>query len=135
MPIQWKAPGRPDHKISQTYNSGLLSVFAVSDAAEPGLKPRRERSLRATLPFDERRVGVGRFYQSAQAMAKIERVLRIPRSSVEINIRDQVSVTGSEALYRVEQVQSVPDVWPESLDISLSRIDADSTSKGGAQNG
>lgn len=141
MPVKWRAPYRPHNQISQTFNDGLLSVYGVTDDAPPGLKPVRKPTLKVTLAFDERRVGIERFYQSAQAQARIERVLRVPKSGTRIKAQeDLVTVTGSDLTYRVEQVQSVPDVYPESLDLALSCVDQDAPAppepvEGGAEDG
>ena len=152
MPVKWKAPHRPKGKVSQTFNDGLLSVYGVTDAAAPGHKPVKQRTLKVTLAFDERRVGVERFYRSAQAQARIERVLRVPagaqriatpagtaadavsKSDTAIKAQDLVTVTGSDLLYCVELVQTVPDVYPASLDLSLSCVDQDAPTAGGAGN-
>lgn len=131
MPVKWKAPYRPRSEVSQTFNDGLLSVYGVTDAAWPGHKPVTQRTLKVTLAFDDRRVGVERFYRSAQAQARIERVLRVPKSDTAIKAQDLVTVTGSDLIYRVEQVQSVPDVYPACLDLSLSCVDRDAPSEGG----
>ena len=131
MPRAWKAPYRPNNTVSQMFNDGLVSVRSVTDAAQPGLKPVEQRTLKVTLGFDERRVGVARFYESQQAQARIERVLRVPVSPVQIKMQDLATVSGSELVYRVEQVQSVPDVYPACLDLSLSCVDQDAPEEGG----
>ena len=134
MPRAWKAPYRANNKVSQMFNDGLASVYSITDTAQPGRKPVPSPALKITLAFDKRRVGVTRFYESAQAQARIERVLRVPRSSVEIRAQDIVTVTGSDLVYRVEQVQSVPDVYPACVDLSLSCVDQDAP-EGGDGNG
>lgn len=74
-------------------------------------------------------------YRSAQAQARIERVLRVPKSDTAIKAQDLVTVTGSDLVYRVEQVQSVPDVYPASLDLSLSCEDQNAPAEGGVGDG
>lgn len=133
MSVKWRSPYRARAEISQMFNDGLASVYGVTDAAAPGRKPVREQTLKVTLAFAERRVGVERFYRSAQAQARIERVLRVPKSDTAIKAQDLVTVTGSDLVYRVEQVQSVPDVYPACLDLSLSCVDQDA--EGGAGDG
>ena len=130
MPTKWKAPYRAKGEISQTFNDGILSVYGVTDAATPGRRPVRQRTLKVTLVFNERRVGVSRFYQSAQAQARIERVLRVPKSDTAIKAQDIVTVTGSDLIYLVEQMQSVPDVYPACLDLALSCVDQDAPEEG-----
>lgn len=136
MARAWRRPYRANNAVSQTYNDGLASVYGVTDAAQPGRKPVKQRTLKETLPFEERRVGVERFYQSRQAQARIERVLRVPKSGTGIKAQDLVTVTGSDLVYRVEQAQSVPDVYPASLDLALSCVDQNApAAEGGDGNG
>lgn len=130
MPRAWKAPYRPNNTVSQMFNDGLVSLYDVADAAEPGYKPVRDLTLKVTLAFEEQRVGVARFYRSAQAQARIEKVLRVPQSGVPIKAQDAATVTGSDLVYRIEQVQSVPDVYPASLDLALSCPDQDAMKEG-----
>lgn len=136
----WRAPRRPDNRISQSYADGLASIYAVTaDAAQPGRKPVETLTLKVTLSFDERRVGVQRYYQAAQALSRVDRVVRVPKpAGVEIAAQDRVRVTGSDALYRVEQVQSVPDVYPASLDLTLALVEPGTppiSTEGGDGNG
>lgn len=135
MAAPWKKPYRASNAVSQTFNDGLLSVYGVTDGAAPGCKPVKKPTLKVTLCFDERRVGIERFYQSAQAQARIERVLRVPESATVIKAQDIVTVTGSDLVYRVEQVQSVPDVRPACLDLALSCVRQDAAAEGGGGNG
>lgn len=138
MAVKWRAPYRSNNAVSQTFNDGLASVYTVTNAAQPGRKPEHALTLKATLCFDERRVGVERFYQSKQAQARIARVVRVPKSDAPILEQDAVRVTDSALTYRVEQVQSVPDVYPACLDLALSCVDQaaqQATEEGGGGNG
>lgn len=127
MPRAYRAPERARRAVSQAFNDGLVSIYAVTDGAAAGHKPEPQRTLRVTLQFDERRVGVERFYRSAQAQERISRVLRVPLSSITLHAQDQAQVTGDSRWYRVVQIQTVPDVLPACLDLSLSLVDQDAT--------
>ena len=96
-----KAPTRPNNDITQQYNSGVLTVCALTDAAQPGYKPILKLTPKAALRYEERRLGIARLYQSRQA---------------------QVEITEDGRQYRIDTVQAVMDVWPPSLDMSLVRI-------------
>ena len=115
----WKAPQRPSNKITQTYNSGIVTVYSVSDAAEPGYQPVKRLSRRATLRYEERRVGINRFYSGKENQAEIERVLRVPQG-VKISSQD-VAITEDGHQYSIEQIQTA-DVYPPSLDLTLKHI-------------
>ena len=116
----WRAPNRPRHEISQTFNDGVLTLDSVSDSAAPGDKPSLTFTKLMSLHYEEQRMGIARYYASAQTQSQIERVLRVPHRK-EITAQDAV-MTEDGRLYRIELVQTVPDVWPQCVDLTLSRI-------------
>lgn len=121
----WKKPSRPDHAISQSFNSGVVRILTVTDAAAPGRMPVPALSEKIRLPFEERRVGVSRFYNALQAQARIERVLRVPDPGAagKISPQDAAIILQDEAQYRIEQVQTVPGVFPRCLDLTLRVVE------------
>ena len=66
---------------------------------------------------------------------QIDRVLRVQRAG-KVNTQD-IAVTEDGQNYRVDLVQSVFDVWPESVDLTLSKIEQviDLTEGGGDDGG
>jgi hypothetical protein len=114
----WKAPGRPEHKITQSYNDGMLTVYAVSDEAAPGRQPVRRLAELVKLPYETRRVGIQRYYAAAQNQTKVQRVLRVPHSGKPVTNRC-LADTEDGSRYRIDLVQSVPDVYPPSDDLTL----------------
>lgn len=64
MAAKWKAPDRPGFEISQAYNDGLVDIMTVTDTAAPGYAPVRTETVKHTLPFAERTVGVRRYYEA-----------------------------------------------------------------------
>lgn len=121
----WKKPSRPDHAISQSFNSGVVRILTVTDTAAPGRMPVPALAEKIRLPFEERRVGVTRFYNALQAQARIERVLRVPDPGAagKISPQDAAIILQDEAQYRIEQVQTVPGVFPPSLDLTLRTVE------------
>ena len=117
----WKKPSRPDHAISQSFNSGVVRILTVTDAAAPGRMPVPALAEKIRLPFEERRVGVTRFYNALQAQVRIERVLRVPDPGAagKISPQDAAIILQDAAQYRIEQVQTVPGVFPACLDLTL----------------
>lgn len=115
----WRAPNRPNHEITQDYNDGVLTVYAVQDAAPVGYLPQNRLAEKCKLPFAEQRVGVTRHYAARQNQINVERVLRIPRVAGVTN--QDVAITHDGVQYRIDQVQTVPDVYPPSLDLTLVR--------------
>lgn len=116
----WKAPYRAKNEITQSYNDGFLTLYSQTDTAKPGYQPKPELVKEAEMRFEERKLGIQRYYSAAQSQQRVERVLRVPRMA--INAQDVVK-THDGRMYRVELVQAVPDVFPPSLDLTLSRIE------------
>ena len=116
----WKAPNRPNNQITQGFNDGIVLIYGVKDKADPGYKPVEELELKVRLRYEEQRLGINRLYLSRQNQAEISRVLRIPRIG-KVSAQD-AAVTEDGKQYRVDTVQSVPDVYPPSLDISLTAV-------------
>ena len=119
----WKKPSRPDHAISQSFNAGVLTVYRVTDEAQPGYKPQPRTAELVTLPYDARTVGVSRYYAARQAQVQLDRVLRVPDPGpgIVISPQDQAQTEDGQA-FRIEQVQLAQGIYPRSLDLSLSKI-------------
>lgn len=116
----WKAPNRPTHEVSQPYNDGVVTIYAMTDKAEPGNKPTIELTRCVTLHYAEQRLGITRFYAAAQAMSQVERVIRVPRHDT-VNSQ-MMAITEDGRKYRIDLVQSTENVYPPSLDLTLSRV-------------
>lgn len=131
----WKAPYRAKGEVSQRYNDGVVRIYSVEDTAAPGYAPVETPTLKITLRYEERRLGITRYFSGAQNQMQIDRVLRVQRAG-KVNTQD-IAVTEDGQNYRVNLVQSVPDVWPESMDLTLSKIEQviDLTEGGGDDGG
>lgn len=116
----WKAPHRPKNEISQSFNSGIVTVYSVGDSAEPGYKPVKKLAEKVKLRYEERRLGVQRFYSGMQNQIQIERVIRVPKFDIT---NQDIAITEDGKEYRIDLVQKVPDVFPNCLDITLSKIE------------
>lgn len=117
----WQAPNRPKGEITQSYNDGVVTIYSVTDGAQPGYQPAPVLAEKIVLRYEERRMGLQRYYQAMQDQVKIERVLRTPRAG-GVTSQD-VAITEDGRRYRVYMVQAVTDVYPTSVDITLSTID------------
>lgn len=119
-----KTPFRPDNEISQTYNSGFCTVYRERDTARPGYAPQTKLEWKASLRYEEQRLGLNRYYAARQADVEVERVIRVPNPpAVRAPTPQDVVRTESGILYRIDLVQTVPGVWPASLDLTLRRYD------------
>jgi hypothetical protein len=108
--------------LTQPFNDGVLKVYSVGNIAEPGDLAKSGLTLKFqnAIPYEERTVGITRFYSAKQDQNTIEQLLRIPRMN-GISRNDVVIPIDGEQ-YRIEQVQSVKDVEPHCLDLSLERV-------------
>ncbi len=121
--MPWKAPYRPrnDGTVTQNYNDGVVTIYCETDTAKPGFKPQPSLKHKLTLRYEERRLGLQRYYEGRQNQVQIERVLRVPRA-VGVSSQD-VAVTEDGKQYRIDLVQAVTDVYPPSMDLTLARIE------------
>lgn len=107
----------------QTFNDGVCAVYEVKNTALPGRKPVETLEVKAAgLRYEERTVGVTRFYVAKRSEERIDRVLRVPRAGAVSVMDICVPVDGEQ--YRVRQVQHVMDVAPPSDDLALERLGA-----------
>lgn len=114
-------PNRPAHDITQSFNSGVVKVYKTINQAKPGYKAvEMLKDDPITLRYDEQRTGITRYYAAKQANIQIVRVLRCPKVP-GIDTQD-IAVAEDGIQYRIEQIQTVPGVYPPCIDISLSKI-------------
>lgn len=115
-----KTPFRATNEISQQYNDGVVKIYAVTDSSQPGYQPKKALTLKYSLDFEERALGISRVYMSRQNHAEVKRVIRVQR----VNISSQdVAITHDGKQYKVNLVQSALGVYPPSLDLSLVAVE------------
>lgn len=119
--MSWNAPYRPKGEISQSYHDGVVRIYALTDVGEPGRLPVVKSREKAVLRYAERRLGLQRYYAGKQNQVEVERVVRTPRRA-DVNSQD-MAVTEDGIAYRIDLVQLVSDVYPPSMDLTLTRID------------
>lgn len=112
-------PNKPKNKISQAYENGIVAIYKVTNSAAAGYAPVETLTKKYDLRFDERFLGINRYYQAKQNQIRVEKVIRVPR--VDINSQD-VAIIGTRQ-YRVDLVQAVDEQMPPSLDLTLVRIE------------
>ena len=114
-------PFRPGNEISQSYNSGVVTVYRVTDGARPGFASAPVLEKKAVLRYEEQRLGLTRLYLSRQNQVRVEKVIRVPRGP-EVSSRD-VAVTEDGRQYRIDAVQLADRVRPPSLDLTLTKAE------------
>ena len=129
----FQKPRRPQHAVTQPFNEGVVSISWVWVGSGGG-KPVKHPERKVVLPYAEQRMGIGRYYDAMQAQARVDRVLRVPDPGVvvasdgktetrgRVNTQD-LAVTEDGRQYEIELVQTVPDVFPKSLDLTLRAIE------------
>ena len=115
--MAWKAPYRPSNEVTQVYNSGVVTIYAVADSARPGYQPLEQLTKKIRLRYEEQRLGLQRYYDAMQNQIQVERVIRVPRVGKVTN--QDVAETEDGRRYRIDLIQTVDDVWPPSLDLTL----------------
>ncbi len=116
-----QTPFRPRNEISQSYNSGVMTVYRVRDGAKPGFAPAPVLHKIASLRYEELRLGITRYYAAMQNQVRIKRVVRVPKGP-DISTQD-VAVTEDGQQYRIDLVQLADGVWPPSLDLTLAKVE------------
>lgn len=107
---------------TQTFNDGLVRVYAAANAAQPGAAPRERLEPRWKLRYEERTVGVTRHYAAMQANERVDMVLRVPLRPVSAL---DVAVPNDGQQYRITLVQRPKGVEPPCLDLTLRRLEMD----------
>lgn len=108
---------------TQTFNDGVVNVYSIGNISEPGNRPKEGLTLKVDpLRYEERTVGMGRFWTAMQAQVRVERILRVPRLD-SISSQD-VAVPNDGEQYKIVQIQFPKDVVPQCMDLSLERVDS-----------
>lgn len=115
-----KLPFRNANEITQSYNDGVVRIYAVSDAADPGYQIKEALSLKRKMPYEEQRLGINRLYLSRQNQAEVTRVIRVQRTDIS---NQDIAITQDGKQYRIDTVQTVQGVSPASLDLSLRAVE------------
>lgn len=115
-----KLPFRPGNDVTQTFNDGLVTVYRLTDEAKPGYMPKPKPVKVALLRYEERRLGLTRYYSAKQNNVNVKRVLRVPRGA-PVAAQD-IAVTEDGQEYAIDLVQTVDGVWPDSLDLTLAKV-------------
>ena len=106
----------------QTFNDGVLTVYKVGNIGGLGNMPEDGliQKFDNTIPYEERTVGVTRFTANKQENTIVEQLLRIPR--INGIAREDVVIPIDGEQYQIRQVQSINDVEPRCLDLSLEKV-------------
>ena len=123
----WKKPYHPtaSNTVSQSYNDGVVTVYSVENGGEAGDRPVEQLTKKLSLMYEERRAGIQRYYAAQQNQVKVERVIRCQNPGQGSVTSQDVAITEDGSRYEIHMVQIVPDVFPASIDVTLSAISQD----------
>lgn len=110
-------------------DAGLVTLCILENTAEPGDMPKERLVAEDTYQFEERTVGVTRFYAAQGVNQQIDMLIRIWRSNVHIGMyallteyEYQENEDGDQ--YRITNVQHLLDGnGLKVTDLTLARVD------------
>ena len=104
-------------------DSGVVTIYSVTNEGPRGSHVRRWCTQKG-LPecYENRVVGMGRYYAARQANITADRLIRIWRRE-DISPQDVARLDGQPGFYRIQQVQQVldDDEMPVT-DLTLERM-------------
>lgn len=104
----------------QTFNDGVVKIYSVSNTAAAGNMPVDGVTLKRTLRYEERTVGVNRFYASMQNNARVEYLLRCPLLR-DVSTHD-VAVPNDGKQYDITFIQYPKDTDIKCMDLTLEAV-------------
>lgn len=114
-----KAPNRPRYDVSQCFNDGMVTIYSETDAARGGYLPEPVRDEKLVLAYQERKLGIQRYYEAKQNQIHVERVIRVQMPPMPIT-NQEVAMTEDGRFYRIDLVQKIIDSYPPCLDLTLT---------------
>jgi hypothetical protein len=96
---------------TQTFNDGIVCIYDLADDV---------LTLKRSLRYHERTVGLSRHYTAKQSQVKIAYVLRCPRLR-DVSAQD-IAIPNDGKQYRIEQIQYPEDIEPPVMDLTLSEL-------------
>lgn len=110
------------NQVTQTFNDGVLNIYSVENQATPGNMPNNKFTQKVEkLRYDERTVGMSRYWIAMQAQEQIDFLVRTPRI-MSVNTSDIVTLIDGEQ-YKIKQIQYPKEIYPDCMDLSLERLE------------
>lgn len=106
----------------QSFSDGIVNIYTVDNIADPGNKPKDGLVLKLeNLRYEERTVGMGRYWTAKQDNVSIDLLIRVPR--IDSVSSQDIAIPKDGKQYKIKQVQYPKDVEPPSMDLSLERLE------------
>lgn len=110
-------------KQTQMFNDGVVKIYEVTNVASSGGMPVEGITLKQTLRYKERTVGLTRRNFAKQDNVVIKYVLRCPRLR-DVSAQD-IAVPNDGKQYRIWDVQYPEDIDPPVIDLTLEEMRAE----------
>ncbi len=106
----------------QTFNDGVVTIYAVRNAAPPGKAPVQGLVQKTVLRYRERTVGLTRYFTAKQDNVRVDAVLRVPFHPAVC--AQDVAVPADGRQYEIKLVQRPENILPPVMDLTLTRLES-----------
>ncbi len=107
--------------LTQQFNDGIVNIYSVKNIAESGNMPKDGLVNKIeNFRYEERIVGMNRYWTALQEQARIEQLIRVARINT-VTVHDVAIINGQQ--YDIMQVQYPKDTEPQCMDLSLERLE------------
>lgn len=110
-----------ESKQIPSFEDGVCRICAVRNAAPVGKQPVEVLTERFRLLYQERQLGLTRYYTALQADVKISRVIRCLWRA-EVSPQDVVIDERGEQ-FRIALIQKITNIQPPCMDLSLGKVE------------
>lgn len=104
------------------FNDGVVIIYSVSNTATAGAKPNETLTFKQSLRYEERTVGITRYYAAKQANARVDYVLRCQKRR-DISTQD-IAVPNDGKQYKIIQIQYPDTTGLPVMDLTLEEVTA-----------
>ena len=104
----------------KTFKDGTANIYEVKSTAIPGKTPKKTIVLREKLRYNNKTVGITRFYSAKQNGSKADNLIECPKR-LSTTATDVAILEGGKQ-YQIVQVQYPEDAVPPTMLLTLERL-------------
>jgi hypothetical protein len=104
-----------------SFTDGHIKIYSAGNGASAGDKPTDSLTYKVTLSYEERTVGLKRFWEAQAFDVSIQRLIRCPYYKPVSSQDIAVGMDGKQ--YKIVQLQVSADQGVKVMDLSLERIE------------
>lgn len=104
----------------ENFNDGYVRIFKLKDTSEPGFEPSLKPVIHQRYPFEYKTIGVKRAYEAAQAMCRLDELIKIP---LDRAVSTQCIACIDSVQYEIKQVQHKNETLPPTTWLSLTLLE------------